>query len=134
MRKRGLSLDNALRCISFLLSSGWYAQLSADHMKSIDEVVRNPGPYGKLLDTHDSPGMAAFYLESTRASISKVGHLPLFRYLIHAHRVCEATDPRDKIYAFLGLAWQETLPFTTYPEAIVPDYSDFGPRAVHQSS
>ena len=108
--------------IAFLTSTTWHDQISTDQMRAINSVVRNPGPYGKLLDAHVNVGMAAIYLESTRAGIASAGHKAVFRYLIEAHRFCEASDPRDMIYAFLGLAWKERLPFSTNPEAINPDY------------
>jgi hypothetical protein len=80
------------------------------------------GRYRRLLEARVNLGMAALYIEATRAGVVANGHLALFRYLLQVHRHCEASDPRDMIYAFLGLAWKERLPFTAYPEAIVPDY------------
>ncbi|KAL8834196.1 MAG: hypothetical protein Q9176_007624 [Flavoplaca citrina] len=65
--------------------------------------------------------MAAVYLESTRAGIASVGHKAWFYYLLQAHRHFLASDPRDKIYALLGIAWKERPPFSTHPGAIVSD-------------
>ncbi|KAL9026625.1 MAG: hypothetical protein Q9180_007456, partial [Flavoplaca navasiana] len=82
----------------------------------------NAGPYRTLLRMNVSIGMAAVYLESTRAGIARFGHKAWFYYLLQAHRHCLASDPRNKIYALLGIAWKERPPFSTHPGVIVPDY------------
>lgn len=110
------------KVVSFLISTGWHDQLHTEKMKTLDPIQRKPGPYGRLLEAKIDVGMAAIYLESTRKGISTSGHLALFRYLLHAHRYCKASDPRDMIYAFLSLAWKERKPFTSHPNAIVPNY------------
>jgi hypothetical protein len=108
--------------VSFLTTTSWHDHLHTEKMKSFDYIQKKPGPYRKLLEAKVDVGMAAIYLESTRTGISTYGHLALFRYLLQAHRYCNASDPRDMIYAFLGLGWRERKPFTTHPTAIVPDY------------
>ena len=42
--------------------------------------------------------------------------------LLQKHRYSKSTDPRDKVYAFLGLANSKMAPFHTNPTAITPDY------------
>lgn len=108
--------------IAFLTTTGWHDQISSGQMRTVPTLMMNPRQYRKLLESNAHVGMAAIYLESTRTGIANLGHKAVFRYLIDAHRYCEATDPRDMTYAFLGLAWRERLPFTTHPDAIVPDY------------
>jgi hypothetical protein len=110
------------KVVSFLIATGWYDQLHTEKMKTFDFIQKKPGPYRRLLEAKVDVGMAAIYLESTRKGISTSGHLALFRYLLQAHRYCKASDPRDMIYAFLGLAWKERKPFTSHPSAIVPNY------------
>lgn len=108
--------------ISFLTTSGWHNHLSSDHMRTIDALAKDPGKYRNFLESHVNVGMAAIYLESTRAGIAHSGHKALFRYLLQVHRFCDASDPRDMIYALLGITWRDRPPFSVYPEAIVPDY------------
>ena len=108
--------------IAFVTSTTWHEQLSSDSMRSKEGVLRSSGPYRKLLEAHVNIGMTAVYVETARSGMANYGHKALFRWLITVFRYCEASDPRDMIYAFLGIAWQERPPFTTHPKAIVPDY------------
>lgn len=107
--------------ISFLTSSQWHEHISTDRMRVYD-IIPKSNAYRKLLEANVEVGLAAIYLESTRSGIARSGHKGLFRYLVQAHRVCQASDPRDMIYAFLGIAWMERPPFSMHPTAIVPDY------------
>jgi hypothetical protein len=43
--------------------------------------------------------------------------------LLEIHRFAKSSDPRDKVYAFLGLADKRLAPFRTHPKALVPDYN-----------
>ena len=108
--------------ISFLTATTWHDQISTNHMRANSIVAPKAGPYRTLLGTNVSIGMAAVYLESILAGIARIGHKAWFYYLLQAHRHCLASDPRDKIYALLGIAWKERPPFSTHPGAIVPDY------------
>lgn len=42
--------------------------------------------------------------------------------LLDKHRFSKSSDPRDKVYAFLGLANRNKVPFRTLPNVLVPDY------------
>ncbi|KAL8978226.1 MAG: hypothetical protein Q9205_006144 [Flavoplaca limonia] len=106
VQTKDTSLVNVVKCYQF--PNGYHLARS-----DLDE-----------LRTNVSIGMAAVYLESTRAGIASVGHKAWFYYLLQAHRHCLASDPRDKIYALLGIAWKERPPFSTHPGAIVPDYEN----------
>lgn len=43
--------------------------------------------------------------------------------LLDIHRFSRSTDPRDKVYAFLGLADRRMAPFRQQPGALVPNYN-----------
>ena len=107
--------------ISFLISSQWHEHIATDRMRMYD-IVPKSDAYRKLLESNFDVGSAALYLEGTRSGIAQSGHKALFRYLVQVHRVCQASDPRDMIYAFLGIASMERSPFDTHANAIVPDY------------
>lgn len=62
--------------------------------------------------------VAANMCSDRKASIQ----LP-FTALLHKHRYTKSTDPRDKIYAFLGLAKPTAAPFRRDPITITPDYN-----------
>ena len=53
----------------------------------------------------------AIYLETTRTGINQCRHLVIFRHLLEVFRSSKASNPRDMIYALLGLAWKERPPF-----------------------
>ncbi|KAA8566126.1 hypothetical protein EYC84_008729 [Monilinia fructicola] len=75
-----------------------------------------------LLDSDTGFKMAVIQLESTRAGSESTQQLPLFRYLLRAHRYCEASDKRDIIYGLLGLSRKDSLPFTKFPNDISINY------------
>ena len=88
--------------------------------------------YELLLNSAAGLETAALYLERTRIESEKRRNhqkrgatrlrKPSLRLLLETHRYSITSDPRDKIYAFLGLAGHKLKPWTTHPKAIVPDY------------
>lgn len=110
------------KTLAFLTTTGWHDQISADFLRINEKLVASPGPYRILMQSNANLGMPAIYMESTRRGIIERGHKVLFRHLINVHRCCKASDPRDMIYALLGIAWRDRPPFSTQPESIVPDY------------
>ncbi|KAK3359616.1 heterokaryon incompatibility protein-domain-containing protein [Lasiosphaeria hispida] len=93
--------------LSFIKSKRWYHHLSTEKIRHIAEVQRSPGIYRDFLQSKTEFVMAATTLASTRRYINDPSPtrppMPLAK-LIHSHRETQATDPRDKVYAFLGLA------------------------------
>jgi hypothetical protein len=80
-----------------------------------------PGIYGKVMeDNRLQLSLPLMYMEHIR---TKASHPSLFRYLLTAFRRSEASDPRDNIYALLGIAWKERPPFSTHSDVLVPDYT-----------
>ncbi|KAL9607108.1 MAG: hypothetical protein Q9167_007948 [Letrouitia subvulpina] len=107
---------------SFLTTTAWVEHLRTDRMRATATIMRSVGLYHKLLDAQITVGMPAIYLELSRANLTKTGHKASLQCLIDVHRTCKASDPRDMIFALLGIAWKERQPFSTHPRAIVPDY------------
>ncbi|KAK0720156.1 heterokaryon incompatibility protein-domain-containing protein [Lasiosphaeris hirsuta] len=93
--------------LAFVKSKRWYHHLSTEKIGHIAEVQRSPGIYRNFLESKTEFVMAATTLASTRRHITDLSPtrppMPLAK-LIHSHRETLATDPRDKVYAFLGLA------------------------------
>lgn len=99
-------------------------------MKHVTNLQKEPGIYKRLLKSKLDVGVGPVYLDATRLKISgcgryekEVNRTPPLRMLLDTHRFSKSTDPRDKVYAFLGLANRKMAPFRTQPNAITPDYN-----------
>jgi hypothetical protein len=120
------------RTLAFVKASRWYHHLSTEKLRHVATVRQNPGVYKDFLKSKADVDMTAFYLDRTRKSVTSAGRLvphstlrrrkPSLRVLLETHRYCGSTDPRDKIYAFLGLADKKAAPFSTQPNALAADY------------
>jgi Heterokaryon incompatibility protein (HET) len=111
--------------LTFLSSTRWYHHLSTEKIRHIAHVQKDPGIYEDFLRSKTDFGIGAIYLSRTRKLMAKphqLSELPSLDTLMHTHRETEATDPRDKVYAFLGLADKSEIPLSGYPESIEPDY------------
>lgn len=108
--------------VSFLTKTGWYEHLHTGQLRLTNARKGASRKYHGLLDTDTDFGMAAIYLEQNKTNIALRGKPPL-RYILHTHRHTEATDRRDKIFAFLALGRVDRAPFTAYKAEIVPDYN-----------
>lgn len=99
-------------------------------MKHVTELRKHPGIYKRVLQSKLSVGVSPLFLNETRVAVSITtesvqevrAQLP-FPMLLQKHRYSKSTDPRDKVYAFLGLASSTMAPFRTNPMAIMPDYN-----------
>ncbi len=104
-------LDEAL---DFVRRKRWYHHLNTDKIGHMDSVVRDPGPYAEFLRSKTSFGVGAINLSRTRRWITRGGRGPDhgggLEMLIQMHRGTEASDPRDKVYAFLGLSGEYFRP------------------------
>ncbi|KIW69825.1 hypothetical protein, variant [Phialophora macrospora] len=106
---RTLLWEKLARTIEFIRATRWYHHLSTEKMRHLRELSRRPGVYKKLLASNTKFGLEPVYLNSTRSALQayeKGGNkgAPSLRLLVDTHRHTNATDPRDKVYAFLGLA------------------------------
>lgn len=113
------------KTLSFLTHTGWYKELHTNHLTDFPGDGLNGRrlkKYQILLNSDTGFKMAVIQLESTRAGRESTQILPLFRYLLRAHRYCEVSDKRDIIYGLLGLSRKDSLPFTKFPDALSPNY------------
>ena len=112
------------KALSFIKTTRWYHQLSTEKMRHIKDIRHDQGIYGNFLRTRTKFDVTPLYLDRTRLALQREDSrfsttLPI---LIDSHRDSQATDPRDKIYAFLGIANKLRLPFNGEHNYIVPDY------------
>ncbi|KAJ9605671.1 hypothetical protein H2200_009520 [Cladophialophora chaetospira] len=106
---RVLSWAQLSRTIEFVRETRWYHHLWTDKMRHIRELNQRPGIYRKLLASNTKFGLEPVYLNSTRSALQAYEQggnkgAPSLRLLVDTHRYTHATDPRDKVFAFLGLA------------------------------
>ena len=99
------------RTLAFITSKKWHHHLSTDKIRHVAAVQRNPGIYKDFLQSGTRCNLAAVTLAGTRRF--NENRCPekapsLLKNLVYMHRHTEATDARDKVYAFLGLADKET--------------------------
>lgn len=119
------SWEKLSRTLSFIKATKWYHHLHTEKLKHIRTLQKHPGVYKRILQSKLSVGISPVYLNETRMTVSasaEKGILPL-QVLLHKHRFSKSSDPRDKIYAFLGLVDRHSAPFSTRPLALTPDYN-----------
>ncbi|KAI4916550.1 hypothetical protein J4E85_010206 [Alternaria conjuncta] len=99
------------KTLSFVKLTRWYHHLHADKLKHVKELRKHPGIYKQILKSKLAVGISPLYLNDTRLFASSLirddgqaTKQPSFRNLLDKHRFSESSDPRDKVYAFLGLA------------------------------
>lgn len=111
--------------LNFIKATRWYHHLSTEKMRHIKEIRRDQGIYGNLLKTKTEFDLTPFYLDRTRLAIQQKDTRlsTTLRVLTDCHRDSQATDPRDKIYAFLGIANKLRSPFNGQHNYITPDYA-----------
>jgi Heterokaryon incompatibility protein (HET) len=107
--------------IQLIINTGWFFNLYTEKMR-IEVINGDPGPYTELLSVNTNPGYGAVYLIQAKAAIEASGRQYALQMLLRQHRNCKASDPRDKIYAFLGIARRDAKPFTTHIGLLNPDY------------
>ncbi|KAF2661969.1 hypothetical protein K491DRAFT_586091 [Lophiostoma macrostomum CBS 122681] len=119
------------RTLAFLKATRWYHHLHTGKLRHIPSLTRRPGIYKKLLQTNLDVGIAPVYLDATRLQMTAATETssqeprkgPPLRTLLDAHRFSKSTDPRDKVYAFLGLADKTLQPFRDQPGVLMPNYN-----------
>jgi hypothetical protein len=112
------------KTLNFIKTTRWYHQLSTEKMRHIKDLRRDQGIYSEFLRSRTKFDLTPLYLDRTRLALQREDShfsttLPV---LLHSHRDSQATDPRDKIYAFLGIADKLRLPFNGTHNYIVPNY------------
>lgn len=123
--------DMLSKTLSFIKTTKWYHHLHTEKMKHVKSLQKNPGIYKRVLQSKLSVGISPVYLHETRISISAQDNssseektpAPPLRMLLDKHRFAKSSDPRDKVYAFIGLANHSMAPFRSHPNALVPNYN-----------
>jgi hypothetical protein len=125
--------ENLSKTLSFIKVTKWYHHLRTEKLRHVVSLRKKPGIYRRLLQAKLGVGVGPLYLDATRLKMARSasGRLdalgrnarPPLRLLLDTHRFSASTDPRDKIYAFLGLADKRMSPFRTQPNALKPDYN-----------
>ncbi|KAF2820641.1 hypothetical protein CC86DRAFT_449272 [Ophiobolus disseminans] len=119
------------KSLSFVKATKWYHHLHTEKLKHLTTLQKQPGIYKRVLRSKLSVGISPVYLNETRMAISGPPNPtmngavrpPSLRMLLDKHRFSGSSDPRDKVYAFLGLADRAMAPFRTHPTALTPDYN-----------
>lgn len=114
------------RTIEFVRATKWYHHLSTEKLKHLAEASSDRKAYKKLLISKMRFGIGPMYLNHTRAALQSslkgtARKSPSLRRLLDSHRPTNATDPRDKVYAFLSLA-NRGLTLKNSEDFIRPDY------------
>jgi hypothetical protein len=108
--------------IWFLVHTKWFLKIHTEYFRH--RVAREvPVIYSKMLSLNLDPGFGAMYLNQTRTGTELAGKFYTLEVLLKNHRHCEASDPRDMIYALQGIARKDSKPFTSHGHLLVPDYS-----------
>jgi hypothetical protein len=107
--------------LQFIAQTKWNSHLHPENMR-LKVVEGDPTIYQKLLSENIDPGYSAMYLEQTKRGMAVAGKPWTLEQLLLNHRHCESSDPRDRIYAFLGMARKDRPPFTTHASFLIPDY------------
>jgi hypothetical protein len=118
------------KTLSFVKMTRWYHHLRAEKLKHVKDLRKHPGIYKHVLKSRLAVGVSPLYLNETRLTTSSLSESnsqaakqPSLRNLLDKHRFSESSDPRDKLYAFLGLANRNMSPFRTQSNVITPDYN-----------
>ncbi|OQU99212.1 hypothetical protein CLAIMM_04878 isoform 1 [Cladophialophora immunda] len=123
---RVLQWEQLAKTIEFIRATKWYHHLSIEKMRHIRGLSRSPGPYKKLLASNTRFGLEPVYLNNTRRALQSRSERessggPSLRVLVETHRYTAATDPRDKVYAFLSLS-NAAKSSPEKPDEIKPNY------------
>jgi len=129
--KKAFPWEKLSKTLSFIKASKWYHHLQTEKLRHVKSLQKNPGIYKRILQSRLNVGIGPVYLDATRLKLSRINYAdpnelnlrPPLRMLIDTHRFSKSTDPRDKVYAFLGLADRGMAPFRSHPDALVPNYN-----------
>jgi hypothetical protein len=117
--------DDFAAVVWFMVLTDWYMLMHTEKLRThvAKGEIGTHSKFAKLLNVNEDPGRAAYSLVRTRTYAKSRGVASGFLGLIEEHRACEATDPRDMIYALEGIARRDQFPFPTYADALSADYN-----------
>ncbi|KAH4169655.1 hypothetical protein HBI70_136960 [Parastagonospora nodorum] len=119
------------KALSFVKVTKFYHHLRTEKLRHVATLRKKPGIYRRVLQAKLSVDMGPVYINETRMDISAASQAcskpvvrsPSLRMLLDKHRFSKSSDPRDKVYAFLGLADRTKIPFRHHPSVLIPDYN-----------
>jgi hypothetical protein len=128
---RALSWDKLSKTLKFLKNTRWYHHLQTEKLRHLSSLAKSPGIYKHLLRAKLDAGIGPIFLDATRHKMVSSSHLrshegfrkPPLWTLLETHRSARSSDPRDKVYAFLGLADRRLEPFRHNQNVLVPNYN-----------
>jgi hypothetical protein len=131
---RAFSWEKISKTLSFIKATKWYHHLHTEKLKNVASLQKDPGLYKHVLQAKLDVGIGPIFLDSTRHKMAVSGRMsslerphhptkPPLRMLLETHRFSKSSDPRDKVYAFLGLADKRLAPFRSFPKTLVPNYN-----------
>jgi hypothetical protein len=110
------------KAIWFLAYTKWYLMMHTEYFRRIMEGVA-PAIYSKMISQNIDSGVSAMALNQTRNGTQSAGELYTLESLLKFHGHCEASDPRDMIYALQGIARKDAKPFNSHGHLMAPDYT-----------
>jgi len=128
-----VNANNAVLCGSQVLPWVWFARTRAFLYTVHWDSAHRDGHYRRRFRHKEFPPKYLpmfdeenpFSFASHLSIICRLRRTPLrslSSLLASSARKSHATDPRDKIYALLGLADKKKPPFLSYPDVLAPDY------------
>jgi hypothetical protein len=107
----------------FLLVTQWDQILSPAYLRIYLDSTDVPDILQKTLAYEREPGNSAMELFRTRNAIVDYEQEFTLYELLQTHRTCLATDPREKIYALLGIIKKDSLEFVKSTQLNHVDYT-----------
>jgi heterokaryon incompatibility protein (HET) len=105
----------------FLIYTGWDMCLHTTYFRNYILRETDPGVYAPVMREILRPLHSVFYLNKRRVSRSE-NNLAALGVVIIDHRSTSASDPRDKIYALIGIANRQKEPSLEHWRMIQPSY------------
>lgn len=116
----------------FVVLTDWYTLMHTNKLRT--HIAKGEfgldSKFSKLQNVDVDPGSSAYSLVKTKTYAPSNGGASGFLALIEDHRACEATDPRDMIYALQGIARVDRVPFPTFADILSPNYH-IGPEMLY---
>jgi len=107
--------------MAFITKTNWMYMLHR-HIFKDNIVPKELTMDSTVLSRNLDPGAGAMYLCHIRLATEATGKSFTLSGLLR-NRFFEASDPRDRIYAVLGISRKEEKPFSTHGHLMMPDYS-----------
>jgi hypothetical protein len=114
--------DTLISTWCFLARTGWATLLYTEQIRCNGVIPRNDqlGVFKKLIESKSDAGMGAFRLLIGRMHIRDKQYT--LTTLLMRYRYCSSTDPRDMVYALIGVARKNFKPFDTQPQLLDVSY------------